>query len=135
MKKWSTIIAVVFVAGWIEARDFFANETIQYFSSEPRRLLYVIAIAMVGGVAALAIDRLSPSAKRRGRLLAWGGAACAVTTFIGYMAFQLVCLSSFLSEFGGSHWLQLVLYFFLMSVIAAYLWFEFYNVLRIGVSR
>lgn len=68
MKQWSIIIAAALVATWLvvdTVREFFANETIQYFSSEPHRLLYVASIAIAGGFAALGFTRLSPRAETR----------------------------------------------------------------------
>ena len=43
-----------------ETYDFFAtNDGIGYFTSKPQRLLYIVGIGGVGGVAALAFSRLS----------------------------------------------------------------------------
>ena len=130
MKKWSIIIAAALVAAWMvidTLRQFFANETIQYFSSEPHRLLYVIAIAIAGGLVALAFDSLSPLVKRRVRLFGWGAAASTLTTFVAYMIFCLAPLSSFLIESGNTPWLLLALVLLLLSGIASYFWFEFYR--------
>ena|SRR5258708_2420922 len=123
MKRWSIIIAAALVAIWLVVDT--ARETIQYFSSEPHRLLYVAVIALVGGFAALCFARLSPSMLRRVRVFAWGAAASISTVFIGYFAFRLISLSSLLVKSGGSVWVVLMLLFF--SGIAIYLWFEFYR--------
>ena len=136
MKKWSIVIAAALVAAWLvvdTVREFFANETIQYFSSRPQRLFYVAAIAIVGGLAALGFDQLSPRSKRHVRVFAWGVAASTLTAFVGYFAFRLASLSSFVVESGDLGWVQLALLPF--SGIAAYLWFEFYRALKTGVSR
>jgi H+/Cl- antiporter ClcA len=136
MKKWSIIIAAALVATWLlvdMVHEFFANETIQYFSSEPHRLLYVAAIGIVGGFAALGFARLSPRAQRRVRIFAWGAAASILTTFVGYFAFRLASLSPLVVESGGSAWVVLALLLF--SAIAAYLWFEFCRTLKTGVTQ
>jgi hypothetical protein len=136
MKKWSVIIAAALVATWLVAdtvREFFANETIHYLSSEPHRLLYVAAIAIVGGFAALGFARLSPRTQRHVRVFAWGAAASTLTVFVGYFAFRLASLSSLVVESGGSAWVVLALLLF--SIIAAYLWFEFYRAWKTGVSQ
>ena len=105
MKKWSIIIVAALVATWLvvdTVREFFANETIHYFSSEPHRLLYVAAIAIAGGFAALGFTRLSPRAQRHVRVFAWGAAASTLTAFVGYFVFCLASLSSLVIESGGS---------------------------------
>jgi hypothetical protein len=43
-----------------EIYDFFVtNEGVRYFSSEPGRLVYVVLLALAGGLVAFAISRLS----------------------------------------------------------------------------
>ena len=134
MKKWSIIIAAALVATWMVVdmvREFFANDTIQYFSSEPHRLIYVALIGLAGGLVALAFDSLSPhispQIQRRVRLFAWGAAASTLTTSVAYIIFCLAPLSSFLIESGNTPWLLLALVLLLLSGIASYLWFEFYR--------
>jgi hypothetical protein len=114
-------------------REFFANETIQYFASEPHRLLYVAAIAVAGGIVALGFSRLSPHTQRRVWDFAWGAAASILTAFVGYFTFRLASLSSLVVESGGSTWVVLGLLLFV--AIAAYLWFEFYRAWKTVVSQ
>ena len=136
MKRLTIIIAAALVATWLvvdTVREFFANETIRYFSSEPHRLLYVAAIAIAGGFAALGFSRLSPRSQRHVRVFAWGAAASTLTAFAGYFAFCFMSLSSFIAESGGPAWILLVPLIF--SSISAYLWFEFYQALKLGVLR
>jgi len=136
MKRWTIIIAAALVGIWLVVdivREFFANETIQYFASQPHRLLYVAAVAIVGGFVALAFSRLSPRTQRHVRVFAWGAAASTLTAFIGYCGFRLASLSSFIIESGGSVWVLLALLVF--SGIASYLWFECYRAWKTGVSQ
>ena len=136
MKRWSIIIVAALVAAWLVVdmvREFFANETIEYFSSHPRRLLYVAAIAIIGGLAARSFDRLSPHAKRHVIVFAWGAAAVTLTALAGYFTFCFISISSFLVESGSTFGILLVPLIF--SGIAAYLWLEFYRALKTGVSR
>jgi hypothetical protein len=136
MKKLSVIIAAALMGFWLVVstiREFFANETIQYFSSAPHRLLYVAAIAVVGGVAALVIDRLSPQAQRGVKLFSWGGAASLLTLFWGYMLYQTVSLSDLIIANAGVGWMAIALLF--CATIAAYLWFEFYRTWKTSVSE
>ena len=136
MKRWSLIITPTLVATWLVAdtvREFFANETIHYFSSEPYRLLYVAAFAIAGGLAALGFTRLSPRAQRHVRVFAWGAAASTMTAIAGYFARCFFSLSSFITESGSTVWILFVPMIF--TSIAAYLWFEFYRAWKTGVSR
>src|ERR1043166_6783120 len=97
MKRWSIIVAAALVATWLVVdlvREFFANDTIQYFASQPHRLLYVVAVAVAGGFVALGFSRLSPHTQRHVRVFAWGAAASTLTAFLGYFAFRLASLSS-----------------------------------------
>src|SRR4051794_12031357 len=110
MKRWSIIIAATLVAAWMvvdTVREFFANETIQYFSSEPHRLFYIVGIAVFGGLAALGFERLSPRAQRHVRVFSWGAAASTLTAFTGYFAFCSISLSSFIIEVGTA-WFFLI---------------------------
>jgi hypothetical protein len=105
MKRWSIIIAVALIAIWLVVdtlREFFANHTIEYFTSEPHRLLYVAAIAIAGGFAALEFARLSVRTQRHIRVFAWGAAASMLTAFVGYFAFLLASHFAFIVESGGS---------------------------------
>ena len=135
MKRWSIIVAATLVAAWMvvdTVREFFANETIQYFSSEPHRLFYVAAIAIAGGLIALGFSRFSPRTQRHVRVFAWGAAASTLTAMAGYFAFCFFSLSSFIVESGGTVWILVVP--MILSGLAAYLWFEFYRALKTGVS-
>ena|ERR1044071_8874009 len=85
MKKWSVTIGVAAVAAWLivdTVHEFFANETIQYFYTDPVRLLYVLFIAIIGGLAALGFECLSPRAKRQVRIFAWGALAGTLTALV-----------------------------------------------------
>ena len=126
MKKLGIILLAAVVGVWLFIslmRDFF--DSVQYFSAEPRRLLYIGALVIVGGLGALAFARLSRAAQRRVRLCAWGAAAFTLTVCIGYMVYRLASLFSLIVDAGAMPGLLLVL--LLLAAIAAYLWFEFYR--------
>ena len=139
MKKWSIIAAITVFAIFAVAdlvHDFVANDPIGYFSTEPRRLLYVAAIAIAGGLAALGFYWLSPRAQRRVRVFSWGAAASTMTAVVGYLVFCFLSLSSFIVESGGIiRVLEVLLLLLLFSGIAAYFWFEFRRVWNTGVIR
>ena len=67
MRRVSLILSVLLIVAltiW-EVYDFVvANEGIQYFSSDPRRLLYVMLLGILGGVVAWGISRSSTGAQR-----------------------------------------------------------------------
>jgi hypothetical protein len=127
MKRWVTIIIVALVVICALAdliHEFYANDTLNYFASEPRRLLYVAGIAVAGGLLALASPRLSRQAQRSFRLFGWGAAASLLTAFCGYAIYQSVSLSPVIVANSGAGWLLLVP--LLLGAMAAYLWFEFF---------
>lgn len=126
MTKWGSLIvvALVVICALLNLiHEFYANDTLHYFSSEPLRLLYVAGIAIAGGLVALVFSRFSRQAQRRVRLFGWGAAASFLTAFCGYSLYQSVSLSAMIVANSGAGWLLLVPLLF--ASIAAYLWLEF----------
>jgi H+/Cl- antiporter ClcA len=67
------LIAAFIVLAIVDAvHEFRSNETAKFYSSHPERLLYVLAIAVFGGVVAVLFYQLSPSGQRRAKLFALG---------------------------------------------------------------
>jgi len=136
MKKTRYIVAVTAFAIFAVAdlvHDFVANDPIGYFSTEPRRLLYVAAIAIAGGLATLGYYGLSPRVHRHIELFGRGAAASIMTAFVGYCVYRFL---SFAAYYGGSVraiWLLPLL--LMLSGIAAYLWYEFCRAWKKEVSR
>src|SRR2546427_12029569 len=111
MKKWVSLIvvALVVICGLADlVHEFWANDTLHYFSSEPPRLLYVAGIAFAGGLAALVFSRLSRQAQRGVRLFGLGAAAVFQTIFCGYLLYQSVSLSPIVLANSGPGWLLVV---------------------------
>jgi hypothetical protein len=135
MKRWSVIIGAVVACAWLVidlVREFFANETFRYFSTEPVRLLYVAGVAICGGVAAWVFDRLSPRAQRSVKIFAWGATAGTLTAFIAWLGVGLASLATAgIQSHGGLVLVAMLLF----SGIATYLWFEFYRALKRKVSQ
>jgi hypothetical protein len=130
MKKW-VVIAAGLVGTWLvvdTGRELVANETIQYFASEPQRLLYVAVLAIAGGFAALGFARLTPRAQQQIKLFAWGAAATNLTVLVGYFAIRGASLASQIVKSDNGASVGLLLLF--LSGTAAYLWFEFYQAFK-----
>ena len=128
MKRWSALLVIIVIVVWMlfnTIHDFFANDTIQYFSTEPRRLLYVVAIGIIGGLLTWCFERLSSRSKRRVRIFSLGVAAVTLTAFAGYFTFCALSLASFIIESGGTVWVLFVPLF--IFGFAAYFWLEFYR--------
>ena len=89
------ILGLVLITGLIihDIYEFFVtNEGIRYFSSDPRRLLYVMLLGVAGGFAAFGISRLSPASQRSLKLLALGGFGALLVVavaFFGYLFYRL----------------------------------------------
>jgi hypothetical protein len=77
MRKWSVIVLVVlFVILGVGpvVHDIITNDTVDYvgyFAEQPRRLLWVAAIAIVTGLVALALQRLVIPTLRRPTVAYW----------------------------------------------------------------
>ena len=126
MKKLGVIIAVALFAVFAIAdlvHDFITNDPLHYFWEQPHQLLAVAAIAIVGGVVAFVFYRLSPHCQRRVKLITLGSAAGFVTVCGVYFTYQFLRLSVF-SGYTPA------LAFLCIGMIAALLWFEFYQIFR-----
>ncbi len=108
--------------------DFFSNDTAQYFSERPHRLLLVAAIGIVGGLLVFGFYRLSPRLQRSSKLVALGLAASFVMLAGGYFSFFLFSLPAQLDSAIPHHMPLLML---LGTIaIAGLLWFEFYKAFK-----
>ncbi len=103
--------------------NFIANDTVRYFGEQPHRFLFVAAIGIGGGLAAFLFYRLSPHWRRGVKLFTLGSAASFVT--LGGICFG--CQFARLSVIGSD---TLALVLLPVGVIAALLWFEFYQIFR-----
>jgi hypothetical protein len=111
MKKWAATIAtnLILICVWAEfIRQFIANDSIHYFSDQPRRLLLVVALTAVGGVAIWAFSRLSP-ATRRGLMRLWNySIALLIACLVAWAgAFIYLCRSAGASVSWHLYWMSL----------------------------
>lgn len=110
--------------------DFKANDTIGYFSHKPQRLLYVLGIALAGGLAFYVYDWFSPGKKRKLALVGLGATATLLTAFTAQCAYAFIIYFSLLfpsSALVVLVFAALVLFF---ASLAALLWLEFFQVLK-----
>jgi len=136
MKRWSAILLLVMVGGWMlvdSVHEFFANETMRYFSDNPHHLLYVALVGLAGGFAALGFDRLAAQSQRHVKLFCCGGCASILTAVVGYLAVRWTVLGGFITESGFT--VGVLLVFLVPSGLAAFFWFEFYRAWKKGVSQ
>jgi hypothetical protein len=114
-----------------EVYDFFVtNASIQYFSSQPRRLLYVLLLGVAGGVVALVISRLSPGAQRTLKLTALGAFGTFLVAVLGLFAYHLMSSASMVTE--ARMWGWVAVAYTMFVVIAAVVWLEFRQVWKQG---
>ena len=109
--------------------DFFVtNEGVRYFSSEPRRLVYMVLLGLAGGLVAFGISRLSPGAQRTLKLAALGTFGTLLLGVLGLFAYHLPWTSPMVSEAGIWGWI--VAAFLSFAVLAVLVWIEFCLVWR-----
>lgn len=131
MRKIPLILGLMLVAALTvhDAYQFFVTDDgVGYFTSQPRRLLYVVGIAVVGGLLALAFSRFSPMTRRALRLTALGGFAACITAFLAIFATRLASFASMVTDSGMWGWVIAAL--ISLSVVAVLVWLEFYLVWR-----
>ena len=107
---------------------FVTDEGIQYFSSEPRRLLYVVLLGVAGGIVAFMISRLSPVSQRKLKFAALGGFGAFIICVVGLFAYHLSWAAPKITEAGLWGWVAAALLSFI--VVAAAVWLEFRHVWR-----
>lgn len=107
---------------------FVTDEGIQYFSSAPRRLLYVVLLGVAGGIVAFMISRLSPASQRKLKLAALGGFGAFVICVVGLFAYYLSWAAPKITEASLWGWVAAALLSFI--VVAAAVWLEFRHVWR-----
>jgi hypothetical protein len=112
-----------------EVYDFFVtNEGVRYFSAEPRRLLFVMLLGVVGGMIAFGISRLSSGSQRKLKLAVLGGFGAFLTSVIGLFAYQLTWAAPMATETGMWGWVLAALLG--LTAVAGLIWLEFRHVWR-----
>lgn len=121
------VLALIIAVTGREVYDFLVtNAGIQYFSSEPRRLLYVLLLGIAGGLVALGISRLSPGSQRELKLTALGAFGTFLIAVLGLFAHHIISSASMVTE--GRMWGSVVTAYALFLVLAGIVWLEFRHV-------
>ena len=131
MRRLALILGLVLIIAMTvrEVYDFFVtNEGIRYFSSQPRRLLYVMLLGAAGGMVALGISRLPPGSRRTLRLAALGTLGTFLIGILAAFAYHLISWASMVTEAGMWGWVAAGYASFV--VIAGLVWLEFRHVWR-----
>ena len=116
-------LALIFVLSVREVYDFFVtNEGVRYFSSEPRRLWYVVVLGLAGGVVAFWISRLAPDSQRILKLTTLGVSGALLLGVLGLFAFHLTRAAPMLGE-AGLGWIAAA--FASLLILAVFVWIEF----------
>lgn len=127
MRRLPLILGLVLIAG-LTVHDiyefFITNAGVRYFSSEPKRLVYVMLLGAAGGVVALGISRMSPISQRRLKLFALGGFGALLVA--GAAFFGLLFQSHVVAEqLDGLGWVWVA-----WAMAAGMVWIEFRQVWR-----
>lgn len=109
---------------------FVTDEGIRYFSSDPRRLTYVLLLGIVGGVIAVGISRLSPGSLRSLKLTALGTFGTVLVSGLCLCGYHLASLLPMVREAGAWGLAAAALGFLSLAVVAVLVWFEFRQVWR-----
>lgn len=116
----------------LEVYDFFVtNEGVRYFSSQPRRSVYVMLFGVAGAIVAFGISRVSPDSQRKLKLAVLAGFGALLTFLTAALAFS-ACLLAWagptVTESGIWGWM--VADFLLLPVAVTLVWWEFRQVWR-----
>lgn len=133
MRRIPLMLGLVLITGLIihDLYEFFVtNEGIRYFSSDPRRLIYVLLLGVAGGVIAVGISRLSPSYLRALKLAALGTLGTVLVSGLCLFAYYLALLLPMVPEAGVWGLAAAALGFTSFAVVAVLVWLEFRQIWR-----
>jgi hypothetical protein len=131
MRKIALIFGLMLGAGLTgnEVYHFFVTDDgVGYFTSQPHRLLYVASLGVIGGLMALAFNRVSLVVRRTLRLVTLGGFGASATAFLAIFAANTASLASMVKASGMSGWVIAALAS--LSIVTVLVWLEFYFVWR-----
>ena len=132
MRRLPLIIGLALITG-LTVRDlyefFVTDDGIHYFSSEPRRLLYVMVLGAAGGLVALWISRMSSGSQRKLKLAALGGFGTLLVGALVSFAYLLCSLgaSGFMAGLEWA-WIAALIAVVPMMVVTVLVWLEFLEV-------
>lgn len=127
MKRWSQTVALAALgsAFVIMVIHDLVYDAIPFFAAKPVRLLYVLALGVIGGLFAWWGHRLPPRLKSLAGLLFWAGCAAGLTAFLVWFGIRLARFSDSIDISDALPWLLVTLG--LLSVLCGWLWHSFWQ--------
>jgi len=132
-KRRALLICGLVVLAAIIASDlyefFLTNDGVGYYVAEPWKFVYVVMIAVAGGMTAWGISRLAPASQRKLKLTALGGFGILL---VGAMAWSGYLLYLFaVTPFDASRvWPWIAATLFCAGAAAVLVWLEFQQVCK-----
>lgn len=133
MRRIALILGLVLITGLIihDLYEFFVpNEGVRYFSSDPRRLVFVMLLGVAGGVVAVGLSRLSPGSQRTLRLAVLGTFGTVLVSGLGLLTYHLARLLPMMREAAAWGLTAAALGFLSFAVVAVLVWLEFRQIWR-----
>lgn len=127
MKRWSQTVAVAALGSAFAimvVRDV-VHDSIPFFATKPSRLLYVLALGVVGGLVARLGHRLPVRLKLMVSLFSWSSCAVGLTAFLVYCGIRIAQVSKDIDISDALPWLLVTLGF--LSVLCGWLWHSFWQ--------
>lgn len=127
MKRWSQITALAACgsAFAIMVVHDVVNDSIPFFAAKPVRLLYVLALGVIGGLFAWLGYRLPPRLKSLAGLLFQGISAVGLTAFLVHYGIGLKRLSDDIDVSDALS--RLLVMLGLLCVLCGWLWHSFWQ--------
>lgn len=127
MKRWCRITAVAAFgsAFAIMVVHDVVHDSIPFFAAKPVRLLYVLALGVIGGLFAWVGYRLPPRLKSLAGLLFQGSCAVFLTALLVHCGIGLTRLSNVIDKSDALPWFLVTLG--LLSGLCGWLWHSFWQ--------
>jgi hypothetical protein len=109
-----------------------SDDGLRYYTSEPRRLLYVLGLALGGGFAAFLFSRLKPQLQRGLKMSALGLVGASFTMCVWLFPYVLLRFRELLTWHDGG---LIAVGSMGCGALAGYFWFEFIQVWKTGKTR
>lgn len=113
----------------VEIYDFLVvNEGIEFYSSQPVRIRYILGLGVAGGVCAIIIGRLSSDVQHRLKVMALGVFGLVTTGAFVFFTYYVVMNCPQIDDPVLTTWLVVIPVAW--ASISGLLWYEFSRILR-----